>query len=666
MDYIFDKWEEKLSDFKDNVESELDEIRKIKSELQQMQLDLVSQIKNGQYVRDPECLVLSAPKIIIGNVDCNGTQFEGGSEVIIRGGKVGLQGTGEGGEVEVRAASIRQIAEDPGVDGLEHVVGTLSAIVSQARNIIIHSSDVDSSDDAYKGTFSAFPVSTGASGVSIHADKTIDIHAAPTADTRQSDLETQISDLEDLKSGLETQADDCKESFDDLTDQLKDLLSEKEDLMEDNDDVRTNYKEISDLSEDIENTTQMLTKQAYAYIEVLSQLSETNRQIQCLNNEKDSITTGDDFTGSTTGASVNITGEAISLISADGEGNLRDNDGAGITMVANQVGISAMETDGSLKENGSVRIRAKNIEVSTANTADEEYDDDGNLTKGTYAAEGDFTLKSKNITIESVDYEMVDSKVKEKQLTDDSKFKLRTKTIELSTEGSSNIEVDDTGALTKANYTAEGDFILRSKTVTVESVDYDLENGEKKEKALTAEGKVSVRAEKMDFAATDTEGKATGSINVNAKAVAVKTMDVDKDSGEDSALAEGSTMLLVSEKMYMGSKSDDVKSKKVQMVSQEIGAFADNTFEAQQGDKKAVLQLADGKASVSGDKTQIYGETTINNKAEIKDKLTGTEGEFKVVKASSAFSSPNISDGAGAASGSSSNLSTKLTKEDAS
>ena len=115
MDYIFDKWEEKLSDFKDNVESELDEIRKIKSELQQMQLDLVSQIKNGQYVRDPECLVLSAPKIIIGNVDCNGTQFEGGSEVIIRGGKVGLQGTGEGGEVEVRAASIRQIAEDPGV-----------------------------------------------------------------------------------------------------------------------------------------------------------------------------------------------------------------------------------------------------------------------------------------------------------------------------------------------------------------------------------------------------------------------------------------------------------------------------------------------------------------------------------------------------------------------
>jgi hypothetical protein len=125
-------------------------------------------------------------------------------------------------------------------------------------------------------------------------------------------------------------------------------------------------------------------------------------------------------------------------------------------------------------------------------------------------------------------------------------------------------------------------------------------------------------------------------------------------------------MLLVSEKMYMGSKSDDVKSKKVQVVSEEIGAFADNTLEAQQGDKKAVVQLADGTASVSGDKTQIYGETTINNKAEIKDKLTGTEGSFKVLKASTAFSSANISDGTGSASGSSSDLSAKLTKEDAS
>lgn len=665
MEYIFEKWEKKLSDFKDNVESELSEIRKCKAEMQQMQLDLVAKIKKGHYVYDPECLVLSAPKIIIGHVDRNGTLLGGGSEVIIRGTQVGVQGAGEGGTVEVRASSIRHIAEDPGVDGLEHVVGTLSEIISQARNIIIQSNEVSNDKDS-QGAFSATTVPTGSSGVRIHADKEIDIHAAMTAETRQKNLESLISDLEGLQSDLKDQADECKESFDELAGELKDLLAEREDLMEDNNGVRTNYLDISDKSEEIEDTAQLLTKQSYHYIEVLSKLAETNRRLKCFKNEKDSITTGDDFKGNRTGAKVRVLGEAINLVSADGEGNLRDNEGAGINMVANDVSIAAIESDDSLKEKGSVSIRAKNVEVSTANTADVQREKEGTLTAATYAAEGDFTLKSKNITIEAVDYEMADSKKKEKQLTDDSKIKLRAKTIEVSTEGSANIEVDENGAITKANYTAEGDLIVKSKTVTVKSTDNDIENGEEKEKALTSESKVFIRAEKVDVVSTDTEGKATGSVSINAKAVSVKSMDTDKESGDDSALAEGSTMLLVSEKMYMGSKSDDVKSKKVQVVSEEIGAFADKTIEAQQGDGKAVVQLADGKSAVGGDETQVYGKTTINADAEVKGEVKAPKATIDDLNASTHFKTPNIEDGmAAGAGGGGGSLSTKLTKEDA-
>ena len=665
MEYIFEKWEKKLSDFKDNVESELSEIRKCKAEMQQMQLDLVAKIKKGHYVYDPECLVLSAPKIIIGHVDRNGTLLGGGSEVIIRGTQVGVQGAGEGGTVEVRASSIRHIAEDPGVDGLEHVVGTLSEIISQARNTIIQSNEVSNDKDS-QGAFSATTVPTGSSGVRIHADKEIDIHAAMTAETRQKNLESLISGLEGLQSDLKDQADECKESFDELAGELKDLLAEREDLMEDNNGVRTNYLDISDKSEEIEDTAQLLTKQSYHYIEVLSKLAETNRRLKCFKNEKDSITTGDDFKGNRTGAKVRVLGEAINLVSADGEGNLRDNEGAGINMVANDVSIAAIESDDSLKEKGSVSIRAKNVEVSTANTADVQREKEGTLTAATYAAEGDFTLKSKNITIESVDYEVADSKKKEKQLTDDSKIKLRAKTIEVSTEGSANIEVDENGAITKANYTAEGDLIVKSKTVTVKSTDNDIENGEEKEKALTSESKVFIRAEKVDVVSTDTEGKATGSVSINAKAVSVKSMDTDKESGDDSALAEGSTMLLVSEKMYMGSKSDDVKSKKVQVVSEEIGAFADKTIEAQQGDGKAVVQLADGKSAVGGDETQVYGKTTINADTEVKGEVKAPKATIDDLNASTHFKTPNIEDGmAAGAGGGGGSLSTKLTKEDA-
>ena len=220
--------------------------------------------------------------------------------------------------------------------------------------------------------------------------------------------------------------------------------------------------------------------------------------------------------------------------------------------------------------------------------------------------------------------------------------------------------------MTKANYTSEGDIIVRSKTLSVESVDTDIENGEAKEKALTAEGKVSIRAEKTDISATDTEGKATGSVSINAKAVSVKSMDVEKEKRTDDKLAEGSTVTIVSEKMYMGAKSKDVKSKKVQVMSEEIGAFADKTLEIQQDEGKALVQLEGGNTAVGGSKTEIYGETTINGKTEVKDELKAPKITGDSIEAKSAFKSPNISDGmAVGAGGGGGSLSPKLKTEDA-
>ena len=345
-------------------------------------------------------------------------------------------------------------------------------------------------------------------------------------------------------------------------------------------------------------------------------------------------------------------------MSADGEHNLRDNKESGVTITANTVGITSLDKEGALNKEGRVSVVAKNIEMATAGTADLKFDDEGKLEKGTFAAEGDFKLTSKNITIEAVDYEVADKKYKEKQLTADSKIKLRAKTIEVSTEGSANVEVDDQGKMTKANYTSEGDIIVRSKTFTVESTDNDIENGEAKEKALTAGGKVAIRAEKMDLSATDTEGKATGSVSINAKAVGLKSMDVEKEKRTDDKLAAGSTMTIVAEKMYVGAKSKDVKSKKVQVMSEEIGAFADKTLEIQQDEGKALVQLSGGNTSLGGSKMEICGKT------EVKDELKAPKATIDNIEAKTSFKSPNIQDGMGAAAGGGS-LSAKLKTEDA-
>jgi hypothetical protein len=279
---------------------------------------------------------------------------------------------------------------------------------------------------------------------------------------------------------------------------------------------------------------------------------------------------------------------------------------------------------------------------------------------------GQVYISSQNVSIEAMDYQKKDNAYTEKGLAADGKVSINAKTIEVATTNPKDLTRDDDGKVTKGEYTAEGDVIIRSKTVAVETLDYEVADGELKPKTLTQGSKIEMRSEKMGMLAADTEGKATGSISLNAKAVAVKSMDVDKEKLTDSALAAGSTMTLVSEKMYVGSKSKDIKSKKIQAVSEEIGAFADKTLEIQQGDGKAVVQLDGGKASLGGDKTQVYGETTINAKTEVKDELKAPKVVGDSIEAKSAFKSPNISDGMGAGSGGGGgSLSAKLKTEDA-
>ena len=185
-------------------------------------------------------------------------------------------------------------------------------------------------------------------------------------------------------------------------------------------------------------------------------------------------------------------------------------------------------------------------------------------------------------------------------------------------------------------------------------------DGALKTKALTKDGTVSIRAEKTNVLAADAEGKATGSISLNAKAISLKSMDVDKESLADSVLAAGSSMVLVSEKVFAGAKSKNVKSKKVQVLSEALAAIADKTFEAQQGDGKAVVQLTGGNASVGGSKTTVYGTT------EVKSELKAPKATINDVQAKSHFKSQNIEDGMAVGGGGGGSLSAKLKAEECS
>ena len=172
-DTIFTDWLSALQNLQSSVSKDLAEIRKQKAEIQQLKVDIINEVARGKFIRDNERLVLSAPEIIIGNVDASGMLYGEGGSIIIRGQNLGLEGVGEYGSVKTRAAIISQTAIDPGPDGIEEVVRSNSSITSQARHITLESHEAEKD-----GYFARTPLTAGASGVRIHADEAVEIDAS--------------------------------------------------------------------------------------------------------------------------------------------------------------------------------------------------------------------------------------------------------------------------------------------------------------------------------------------------------------------------------------------------------------------------------------------------------------------------------------------------------
>ena len=650
-DYIFDDWKTMLGSFQDCVQKDLEEIHAQKSEVQQIKTDIFSRLEKGLFYRDNDRIVISAPEIVIGNVDRSGELQGGIGHVIIKGSGVDVEGVGESGQIVSRAPSIRQIAVNPGVDGMEDVVCDTSEVISQAGSIVLHSSDSE-------GAFSQNGLSADKGGIWIHADNNLNMEAAIANDVRKESIESQVKDLTEQATNLKKVMDDQKKAVDSFFKNMTSLLEKRDKLNQsENYLLRVSMDDLDEIHAEMNSLMPSLYHTTVSFIRTVAQLAEVNRKKKALETEKSALKTGDEFKKNTTGATMTIKAESIDIASVDGDGNLHTNDEAGIRIRTPRFTTSMSDDSGKLIENGGFSVNSQNISLSTVNASPDGKE---------LPVVGNIDLRSKNINMEAVDYQRDDKGMTEKELTKDSQIKMTAQTIEVATTNPKSIERDDKGKITKGEYTAEGDVIIRSKTVAVESLDYEVKDGKLATKALTKDGKIAVRAEKTDILAADAEGKATGAISLNAKTVSVKSMDVDKEKLTDDKLAAGSTMTLVSEKMYVGAKSKDIKSKKIQAMSEEIGAFADKTLEIQQGDGKAVVQLSGGNASMGGSKSALYGDTTINGKADVKGDVKAPKGVFDNLEAKSSFKSSNISDGiAVPGAGGGGSLSAKLKSEDA-
>jgi len=653
MDTDFSDWKAILQDFKNSVEKDLDEIRKQKAEIQQVKHEIFSRMAQGQYIRDDHRLVLSAPEIIIGNVDSTGMLWsESGSTITIRGNAVNLEGSGEAGYVKSRATSISQVAVDPGMDGLEDVVHPGSSVVSQARSIVLQSNDAD-------GCFSQSPVGVGC-GVCIHSDGLMAIDASKSVEVRGEAIANMLTVLKEQKSSLKSEASDRLSEVTSITDDIKDILEDMDELSDGVTDIRTNIGDLLDLQKNYEGMVPLLVPAIENCVKTISALAEVNRKISCLEDEQSALNDEKgSFTENTTGASLSLTAEQISLASIDGDGNIRTNPEASVSVQTGRLSIDTLQPDGSLIENSRVSIHTGDVDISTVNPALKEQ----GKTDGDYTTGGSFHVSSKDVSFVAVDYNMADGEYTESSLTADSGFYVRMQDMNLhaidtdgNSTGSFNLITD------KMNMTASDKDGNQTGSIEMKALDMFMSS---KDKDGSATGALTITAKDMSLLSVDKDGKALGQMVLNGKDVHVKAMDLD-EKGKDKNLAAGSNMVLAAENMFVGRTKSDRQSKMLTLSSEKTGVYGKTTAEMQQGEAKAVVQLDGGNVAIGGSKSQFYGDNTMNGKTDFKGDVTAPKLTADNLEAKTSFKSKNISDGiAVPGAPSTAKLSAKLKEDDA-
>lgn len=496
-----------------NVKSDVEEIRQYKNDLQYITEMLYDTVKSGQYIRDSRRIIISAPEIVIGNVDHEGVLLgDGGSVVVVRGNQVSLEGTGSpsvGGNVVTRAASIRQIAVDPGKDGTENVVCDIrSEIVNQAVSISVRSDDVT-------GAFVESP-GGGSAGISIHSDTDISLNATPSNKNRTDAIDAQVKDLDQQVSDLSTSATDARKTVDKLMDDLSALTEKQEGIVDSEMNLRSNYQDMPELQEQFKNLELSLCSALAEYINILSAKGEANRKSDALKKIKDELSQkSSTFSKDPTYSSVNIASEYVSVSNVDGDGNIRENTESGFSVHSPHIDILSTDKNGELIKDSTMDINVQNFTLSTATA---KLDD--KKESGTYEAIGDVTITSKNITVQAIDNELKDKEIKEKALTKDGTFSLRAENITA------------TAADTEGKST--GEIKMNAKNVQIASMDLDKEK--RTDKQMASGSQMILLSEKMFTGSSDKDNKSKLVQIVSDKVAIIGDTTAEMQQGENKAV----------------------------------------------------------------------------------------------------------------------------------
>lgn len=538
----YDLIKKSLDEYKAVIGKELDDIREEKEKICKLKSEIYEYMNQGQYIRDDKRIIISAPEILIGDLNQAGElQNTGTSKVIIRSKDINLQGVGEWmneGTITNMATSIKNICADPGIDGREAAVEANSSFTVQARNITVQSNN--------DRKFFSTPCHPQG-GIHLNSDSEIVVKAAVPFKDREMHAEAIKNDLTNEFDKNQDKIEKAIANVNKYIEQIKSLTEEQNKLKNEDNTIKVNYKEYDYLNEYIRTVAKALvsayedcTKQIARQAEIKRRADATHKNLYKARNNQQK------FKSKNSEAAVKIIAENTSIVSSDDDGVLRFGDGAGVNIHANQLNFDAGNEFGVLHKESKVKLHAEDINLSTTNEMKLENNDQS----ANWQNQGKVHVISKDIMLESIERTIDKEGVKESELTEDGNIKLRAKNLDVSTYGTDG--------------KSGGKFVLNSQDISIKSTNVDKEN--KTDQELDENGSLKLHAGSLTLGSSiDLDKGSSQKVEILGEEIGIygrQLVEIQQDAGkaiiqlENENIAIGSNKNSISGDMTIDGKAN--------------------------------------------------------------------------------------------------------------
>ena len=522
----------------DQIQADLDNIQKRKDDVYDACTKALELSKAKRYIHDDNVLILSAPHIIIGNVDAMGNLISSDNLIEIRSNTLSLHGVGPGGIISTKAPTIEHIAVNPGSDGLTNTIEATSSIKLQSRGVGISATNDQGSfaDEALFGN-----------GISLITDSALNLQATPSCKEKKRHVEERIAICDTRINELKTAADKKRQDIDQCIDTIENLMNLSDDLLKSESDLRTNQQMMSILQNEYKLKEQALISHVTAYIHTVSEWAESKRTHAALTQMKDDLQAKEaQFKDDVNTSKVTIQGERISIETRDGDNNVKTHANAGLTINAPHVRVSSYDNEQALIDGSDINLSTQQLNIDTI--APGQPDNNGE-SEAKLSDKGHVTITTKTVLLQGID-----QKVKQEE----GKDKYTETAVAKDSRLSVLMEHIDMGATQTTDGKIMGDITLNAKDITLHAMDQDIDqdSGKRSDKEMAAETKLTLQAADIVLGNIKDEDKSQSITLKTDKLASTAKTSISLTQGEDKA-----TLKLEGGKMTQKSETTEIDSK---------------------------------------------------------------------------------------------------------